>query len=87
MSEEIQKQTEYSQSTDLHELVELLKTNLERSEEILKISREVKVYLRWQNIWGIVRILVIVVPIVLGFIYLPPLFKDVFQSYRSLLQQ
>ncbi len=69
------------------ELIELLRANLEQSKEILKISQEIKSYIKWQNIWSILRFVIIVVPIILGFIYLPPLIKEVFQSYRSLLGQ
>ncbi len=86
MPEEIKEKSEYSESTELRELSELLRNNLDRSDEILKISRDLKKYLRLQNIWSITRILIIVIPLVLGFIYLPPLLKDVFQSYKSLLQ-
>lgn len=69
------------------ELNELLRANLEHSKEILKISKEIKSYIKWQNIWSISRFVIIVIPIILGFIYLPPLIKDAFQSYRLLLGQ
>jgi ferric iron reductase protein FhuF len=84
MLEEINKTTN---NTAKDELTSLLRANLERSEEILKISQEIKSYIKWQNIWSILRFVIIVIPIVLGFIYLPPLIKDAFQSYRSLLGQ
>ncbi len=86
MPEELKDKSENIELTELREFSELLKHNLDRSEEILKISRDLKKYLRLQNIWSITRILIIVIPLVLGFIYLPPLLKDAFQSYRSLLQ-
>lgn len=68
-------------------LTDLLQANLERSEEILKISREVKKYMRWQSIWSTIRTLLIVAPLIVGFIYLPPLIKDYIASYQSLLYQ
>jgi len=68
-------------------LIDLLQANLERNEEILKISQEIKRYMRWQNIWGTIRTLLIVAPIIVGFIYLPPLIKDYITSYQSLLSQ
>jgi DNA-binding transcriptional LysR family regulator len=67
-------------------LTDLLQANLERNEEILQISREIKKYMRWQNIWGTIRTLLIVAPIIVGFIYLPPLIKDYIASYQSLLK-
>ena len=66
-------------------LNELLQANLERSEEILQISKDIKRYIRWQQIWGILRFLLIVIPIIIGFIYLPPLIMEAIESYKSIL--
>jgi hypothetical protein len=87
MLEEKLDQPGSNQSAEItkEEIAKLLQANLERSEEILKISQEIKKYIRWQNIWGILRLFLIVIPLIIGFIYLPPLIKDVFQSYKSLL--
>jgi hypothetical protein len=67
------------------EIKKLLEKNLELTEEIHKIVKSVKKYMLWQNIFSFLKILIIVVPIVIGIIYLPPLLKDVFQQYQSLL--
>ena len=68
------------------EIKKLLELNLERNEEILTMTRDIKKYMKWQNIWSITRFVLIIVPIVLGFIYLPPILKGVFDSYRDLLK-
>lgn len=65
-------------------LTTLLQKNLERSDEILRLSKEIKVFIRWQQAWGFIRLLIIVVPIILGFIYLPPLIREAMDSYQSL---
>ena len=83
VSEELKAFVEDNKS---NKLVDLLQANLERNEEILKISQEIKKYMRWQNIWGIVRTVVVVSPIVLGFIYLPPLINEYIESYKLLLR-
>lgn len=67
-------------------LLKLLQANLEKSEEILKISQEIKKYIHWQKIWSTVRLILIIAPIILGFLYLPSLLKDYFSSFESLLQ-
>ena len=67
-------------------LIDLLQANLDRNEEILQISREIKKYMRWQNFWATIRTLLIVAPIIIGFIYLPPLIRDYIASYQSLLK-
>ena len=68
------------------ELKELLELNIKKSEEILAMSREIKNYIKWDQIWSMVRFLLIVVPVVLGVIYLPPILREAFDSYKSLLK-
>ena len=41
--------------------------------------------LAWQRIWSVVKIFIILVPLLLGLIYLPPLFQQVFSQYEQLL--
>jgi len=66
------------------EQTELLRRNLEVSEDILKKTEYIKKYIKWQKIWGVVNILIIVIPLVLGVVYLPPLFKDYLNQFASL---
>ncbi len=86
MDQEKREQTNISLPSEASsELLGLLRANLEKSEEVLKISREIKKYMRLQNIWGTLRLLLIVAPIILGFIYLPPLIQEYLSSYKNLL--
>lgn len=62
----------------------LLRRNLEISEEILKKTEYIKEYVKWQKIWGIINVLLIVIPIIIGIVYLPPLIKDYFDSLTAL---
>jgi len=68
------------------EQTELLRRNLEVSEEILKKTDYIKGYIKWQKIWAIVNISLIVVPLIIGALYLPPLLKDYFNQLTSLSQ-
>lgn len=77
----------FAKNNKSDKLSDLLKANLDRSEEILKISRKINKYLYWQNIWSIARMLVIVVPIIWGIIYLPPLLREYVESYKYLLDR
>lgn len=56
-------------------LEKLLKQNLAISQEILDISRYIKRYVFWRRIIGFAQVLIILVPIVLGIIYLPPMIE------------
>jgi len=67
------------------EVKRLLERNLETSEEILRIVKSVRKYVFWQQILSWFKIIVILVPLIVGAIYLPPLLKGVFQQYKDIL--
>ena len=67
------------------DLEKLLKQNLKISQELLEDSKKIKRWIVWQRTWGILKILIIAVPIVLGIIYLPPLLNDLVKPFRDLL--
>lgn len=69
------------------ELKALLIQSLKNSEEALEKVRWIKKYLKWQQIMGFINLLLIVIPIIVGLIYLPPLLKDYLQQFSSLYQQ
>jgi len=58
------------------DLEKLLKKNLNVSQEILEISKYIKKYIFWRKVIGIVKVLIILIPIILGIIYLPPIIED-----------
>src|SRR6056297_1896739 len=63
------------------EIKKLVKKNLELNQEIYEMLKSVKRYVLIQQIFSVLKILIIVIPIILGIIYLPPLFEQ----YQSLL--
>ena len=75
MSEETTKNEETLQ--------ELLKKNLALSEEMAESVKKIRSYMKWQNFWATVRLLIILIPIAIGFLYLPPLIK----GYLAMLKQ
>lgn len=68
-------------SSESENLKTLLEQNLAVSQEILELSRYVKTYVRWQKIIGWVKVFLIVIPIIWGLLYLPPLFRDLLAAY------
>jgi hypothetical protein len=68
------------------ELKELLKKNVEMTEEILKISKMLKRNIVFQQIYGIIKVIFIVVPIVLGIIYLPTIYNNLTEMYQEILK-
>lgn len=64
---------------------ELLEKNLELTEEIYKMTKKIKGYVTFQKVMSFIYFLLIVVPIILGIIFLPPLLSGVFSQYQELL--
>ena len=79
MSEENQNENQ--------EIKELLEKNLALSEKTVEDLARVRNFIKWQNIWSTVRLLIIIIPIALGFIYLPPLIKEFLSNYFQILNQ
>lgn len=69
----------------LEKLERLLQDNLKSSAEVLAAVKSIKKYTRWQQLWSTFRFFLIAIPIILGFIYLPPIINDALQTYKSLL--
>ena len=75
----------YADSPTGSDIRELLEKNLRLSEEILEKTKYIKHYLKWQQVFGWIKILIIVVPIVWGLLYLPSLIQKYTGSYGSTL--
>lgn len=69
-----------------NKIEELLEKNIEMTEEIHRMTKKIDRFVFWQKIFQTINILVIVVPIMLGIIYLPPLLKSVIGQYQELLE-
>ena len=63
---------------------ELLRRNIALNEEILSNTEYIKKYIKWQKIWGVAKVLIILIPLVIGAIYLPPLIKNYINQFTSL---
>lgn len=67
------------------EIKKLLEKNLKLTEEIHKMTKGIKSYVLWERIFGALKILFIVAPIVLGIIYLPTILEKTLEPYKELL--
>ncbi len=67
------------------ELRQLLQENLKISKELYGMTKKIKRWITFQRIWGVVKILIIIIPIILGLVYLPSLIRNVIEPYRELL--
>ena len=62
----------------------LLRQNLELSQQILNRTIWIKKYLKWQQAIGYVKIFIILIPVIIGLIYLPPILKGYIDQLVSL---
>lgn len=67
------------------EIKKLLEQNLALNREIYRHTKYIRTYVFWAQVAGVIKILLIVVPVVLGIIYLPPLLKNLFEQYKNLI--
>ncbi len=68
------------------EIKEVLKKNLELTQDTHRMIKKIHKFIIWQQVIGIIKILLIIVPLVAGFIYLPGLLKNAFEPYKELLE-
>ncbi len=54
-------------------------------EENLRFSKKIYRYIIWRRVLGTLKILIILIPIILGFIYLPSLIEDTLGHYQEFL--
>jgi hypothetical protein len=69
--------------SSIPDLAVLLQANLEMTKEIRAMVRHINTYVAWQRLFGWIKFLLILIPLIIGAIYLPPLLKD---YYQQLLQ-
>ncbi len=79
---QVQQQETTAKAPALHQLLE---ENLKISRELLKTTKKISRWINYQRVWGVVKLVLILVPIVLGVIYLPPLIRPLLEPYQQLL--
>ena len=62
----------------------LLERSLKLSEDNNRILKKMERRLRWAVVWGFIKLVIIIVPIIVGFIYLEPYFSKVEENYYDL---
>ena len=69
------------------EIKNLLEENLKLVQETHDMVRSIKKHIVLEQVFNVVKILIIVIPIVLSIIYLPALLKPYLEQYQQLMQQ
>ncbi|MFZ5390701.1 MAG: hypothetical protein ACOZAJ_00270 [Patescibacteria group bacterium] len=66
------------------ELKELLEENLRYARDIYRDTERIKRYIFWGQVFSFIKILIVVIPLVWGFLYIQPYLKGAFNTYSSL---
>lgn len=62
----------------------LLERTLKLSEENNKILRKMQRAAKWAFIWGFIKVAILIVPIIAGYLFLQPYLDDLMASYSSI---
>ncbi len=71
------------QAENKEDLAALLRANLAMTKEIQAMVKHINTYVAWQRLFGWIKLILIIIPLIIGVIYLPPLIRD---YYQQLLQ-
>ncbi|RJQ31421.1 hypothetical protein C4572_02455 [Candidatus Parcubacteria bacterium] len=95
LTEKIQKNLEYSRSIlnqippelgkQTEEIKRLLADNLNFSKRIYEGIRNIENWIFWRKVFGTLKWILILIPLILGVIYLPPVIKNLVNEYQSLI--
>lgn len=66
-------------------LKDLIEKNIRWSQANYEISKKINRKLFMLLLGGYLKLILILIPVILGIIFLPPLLKDVFNQYKGLL--
>src|SRR3989344_3649704 len=67
------------------EMMKLLNDNFEYTRACYALLEKINRWIFWQKIFGVLKILIFVIPLILAIIYLPPLIQTVISPYMELL--
>lgn len=73
-------------ASDNGELKNLLEENLKLAQQTHDMVRSIKHHIVLEQVFNIIKILIIVVPIILGIIYLPSILKPYLDQYNQIME-
>lgn len=71
---------------DFDSLQALVKENIELTKNLQADIKKINRYIAWQRVFSVFKVLIIVIPVVLGIIYLPKIVSDLISPYQNVLK-
>jgi hypothetical protein len=81
----INNEDDLSDDIRMNKIEALLQENLEMNKEMKIMIRHINTYVAWQRIFAWLKLLLILISLSIGFIYLPPLFENLYQQAISFM--
>lgn len=69
-----------------YNLIEMIKGNEKRLQHLEDDIAAIRNYIKWQRIISTFNFFIIIVPVIIGFIYLPPIIKGFIDTYLPFLE-
>ena len=85
LSKDYSQTKEVDKNNNEDNIQAMIRKNLELTEEIHDMIKGIKRHMFWSNVWGFLKILIIIIPLIVGIIFLPPLLKGIFDQYKDVL--
>ncbi len=70
---------------DMGNIKSILNEVIEVSKKNQKDIKYIKRFVIWSQFWGVLKVLIILIPIIIGIIYLPSFMEDWISSYQEIL--
>ncbi len=64
----------------------LLERTLKLSEENNEILRKIDKKARWAVLWGLIKVAIIVVPIIAGYLFIQPFLKPAMDNFNNAME-
>lgn len=73
------------QGKNQRNLKKLLDENLTYTKNIFEDTQKIRRYMMIRTVINVIWLIIVLTPLVLAFVYLPPVLRDIFGQYKSLL--
>ena len=79
----IEDNNQSASNYEISELKRLIEENMKYTKAAYVLADKTRKYIRWLELFAIVKFILILIPIVLAIIYLPPFIKNVLSTYQE----
>ncbi|MDD4412322.1 MAG: hypothetical protein PHR00_01615 [Patescibacteria group bacterium] len=87
MARELKSKNKLVAKSQKVDTVSLIEQNIALTEEVYQLTKKVHNSIVFSRIVAIIQLVLFIAPLIMAFIYLPPMFKEFLGEYKSLVNQ